>query len=164
MKYVVFVVLLVLTHNVAAYTGICFLDAILNLFDGIWNSIKSAVYPTTSTTSSSTITTSVTLPTTSSTSTSSTTSYTSTTSSTLTPTSTSTTLAIKCFDKSDCPQDSVMFKCNFQGNVVRETRVFYCANPGEPSSECKSRQTQREHNICATGEKCVLGQENCVKN
>ena len=162
MKFVWFILILMLSQNVAAYTGICFVDAFLNLFDGMWNSVLSIVSPKETTTTTSTTTTSITVPTTSSTSTTSTTSYTTSTSSTLTPTSTTTTLAVSCYDINDCPEKNIIFKCNFQGNVVRITRTYFCANAGSPESLCKSIQKLREIDICGTGEKCVLGQETCV--
>jgi hypothetical protein len=64
--------------------------------------------------------------------------------------------------KEECPEDSITYSCNFDGDVVRSTSTFFCANPG-PQSECKSRQAQRIVDFCQSHEKCVEGTESCVE-
>jgi hypothetical protein len=143
----------------SAYTGICFLDAILNGLDGIASRVDQALNPTTTTT---------TVPTTSTTSSTTTSTTESTTTTTTTTTSTSTTTTTlfpgKCGSPSDCPATEVKYSCDQDSHIMVSTTNYVCMNIGTPQSECKGRSTTRIHKACQGAEKCTTGLSECVKN
>ncbi len=164
MKYwVALIVLVVASASTSAYTGICFLDAILNTLDSISAWVKNVMNPTTTTIATTTTIKPTTTSTTSPTTTSSTT-YPTSSSTTTTYFTTTTLFAGECASVKDCPATSVVYRCNFDGNVVRETRFFFCASPGSPESKCKSKQSQLVDDICNIEEKCVEGTDHCVED
>jgi len=157
MRFGFLLALLVLLGSANAYTGICFLDTILNALDSISSKIVDTINPTTTTTTSTSSTSS-----TSTTTTTSQPTYTTTSTTQTTTSSTTTLFSGECMSWEDCPQDSTTYICNFEGNVESITRVFFCANPG-PDSECKSRESRREIDICQSYEVCVEGVSQCIE-
>lgn len=158
-----FVALLLVSGQVsAASTGICFLDAVIGLFDSIASGVSGILNPTTST--SSTTTTSSSSTTTSST-TSTTLLLTSTTSTSSTLLTTTTTVYQgQCYSTDDCPAAETIYKCNRDGNVERVTEIPFCDRPGEQDSICKARAlTPKIEDICQDYEKCVDGEPQCVE-
>jgi len=142
---------------VSAYsTGICFLDAILRGLDGFSTTVMNIVSPTTTTTSSSTSTTEPT------TTTEPPFIYTTTTTVTTSTTTTTTLFTGKCRSNVDC-NNTVEYKCNFNGNIDRITPVLYCQDPGEANSTCTGRQVlRRDFVICGEGKKCANGLDQCI--
>ncbi|MBU0762674.1 MAG: hypothetical protein KKD39_06575 [Candidatus Altiarchaeota archaeon] len=162
MRILAFILVFLLATPVSAYTGCCFLDSILNLFDSIFDAIKNAINPTTTTTSSTTSTTvlmTTTLPETTTSTTSS------TTTSTIVTTTTSTLSTGECMKSEDCPAPKTTFRCNFDGNVEKSSEVYYCADAGQPESKCKARLSKPTIvDYCQSYEKCVDGEESCIEN
>ena len=145
--------------NAQAQTGVCFLDMIIGFMDWIRDSVSNfGENDVTIPESTSTTTISTSSSTTSSTSSSSTSSSTTITTSSTTST---TVFQGECIKREDCPLDTVIYRCNFEGNVVRVSTVFFCENPG-PDSMCKSRQTERVIDFCQRNEKCVDGEPECI--
>ena len=158
MRFVAVIALIMLASTVSArsYTGICLLDPILNALDWLASLVKPTTTTTTTTTTTSTSTTTTSTTTT-------TVPYTTTTTTTTLHTTTTTLPAVECVSVEDCPADTVTHTCNFDGDVVRVTRIFFCANPGGVDSECKSRETQRVMH-CESWESCVDGTDHCVED
>jgi hypothetical protein len=161
MKGMTVVAVLLLASAASAqgrYTGICFLDAILNGLDTVSTKVHNLISPTTTTTS----TTSTSTTSTSTTSTS-TTEPTSTTTTMEETTTTTTVFSGACIKTDDCKPSETVYTCDMNNNIMVSTINYVCINPG-PASECKGRvSTPRIHKPCRDNLACVKGLDECVK-
>jgi hypothetical protein len=151
------VALVLMASFASAYsTGICFLDSILHGLDSLSLAIKYAVSPTTTTSSTSTSTTEPT------TTTEPPFIYTTTTTASTSTTTTTTLFLGKCRRNEDCPA-TIIYKCNFNGNIDRISPVMFCNDPGEANSTCTGREVLRkDFAICGEGQKCANGVDHCI--
>lgn len=156
---VVFVLLVIASTASAAGSGICFLDTVLSSLNFILDAITGGA-PTSTTTTTTTSTTTTTE--------STTTTVTIqplriiTTTTTTSTATTTTAFTGECMSTEDCPKSEVVYKCSFDGDLIRETRIFYCVDPG-PESVCKSQQKQQVERNCARSERCDAENRTCTR-
>jgi hypothetical protein len=159
MKYCAAIIILIVASTASAnsYTGICFLDALLNGLDSLSAKVSNFLNPTTTTITSTTTTTTET--------TTSTTEYTTTSSTTTSTqsTTTSTLFAGACLSETDCPSTTENYYCDLDNHIMLTTTNYVCLNPGL-QSECKGRTSKpRIYATCTENTKCVKEQSQCVR-